>query len=443
MTLQEELTLHANQHRQDLEEVRNKRTRDEQVNVCAIIVNDIISSSTIKVIGESLYRFNGRIYEPIGKFEYNSSLYKVLSLFGVPPVTARQMPNFTVPFLWDRKLEPDDALIAFSNGVYDLNRRRMQYFDPALSCTYQVPYAYEKEAACPLWHGFLNFVLPDEIDRKRLQEFIGMTYIDRRKMRIEKALVLIGEGANGKSVVFNVVRALVGDKYVASLSPNQLRDDRHLMNLIGKRLNYCSEVRASDTMTSALKALISAEPVAGWGLYKGVSYVICPPIIFTMNRYPNIDDRSQGFFRRMLPLRFGVTIPPIMQNKQLADTIIQRELSGIFNWAMEGRDRLIAQRGEFSRSDAHDRELERMEAESSPILQYMLDNGYKAHPQFKGQTPIRIKAAELFEGMSRTDSRSASRQLLCKGFRRVKSGIVYYEVYPEPEEQSEPEDEIL
>lgn len=441
MNLHDELTLHANQHKRDLSEIKNKRTRDEQLNCCAIILSDIISSSTICVIGENIYRFNGRIYEPVAKMEYKSGLYMVLTEFGVPPVIARQMPDFIMPFLWRSRRVPKHSLIAFTNGVFDYEAGRLQYFDPSLSCTYQVPYEYSKEAGCPIWDAFLQQVLPDETQRMQLQEFIGMIYIDRRKTKIEKALVLIGEGANGKSVIFNVVRALVGDKYVSNLSPLQMRDDRHLFELTDKRLNYCSEVRANDTMDSALKALISAEPVAAWGLYKGVSYVVCPPIIFTMNRYPNIDDRTFGFFRRMLPIRFNVTIPPELQNKELADAIIQKELSGIFNWAMEGRRRLLMRKGEFSRSDALDTELERMEAESSPILQFMLDNGFYPRPQYHGQPSMRLKASDLFAGMSQIDARSASKQLQSKGFRRMKSGVMYYVVYPSKD--MEKHDEII
>jgi putative DNA primase/helicase len=79
-----------------------------------------------------------------------------------------------------------------------------------LLCTYQIEVSFDPQnpAACPQWIKFQQEVvqIPEVI--LEYQEFFG--YCLSRETRYEKALLLVGPGADGKSTALNVLQALVG-----------------------------------------------------------------------------------------------------------------------------------------------------------------------------------------------------------------------------------------
>ena len=72
---------------------------------------------------------------------------------------------------------------------------------------------------------------------------------------------------------------------------------------------------------------------------------------------------------------FEVIIPDEKQDKNLAKRIISKELSGIFNWVLEGLDRLLKQQ-QFTESPKAKSLLEEMRLESDSVAQFMAARQY-------------------------------------------------------------------
>ena len=72
---------------------------------------------------------------------------------------------------------------------------------------------------------------------------------------------------------------------------------------------------------------------------------------------------------------FDVTIPEAEQDKQLHVKIIDNELSGVFNWVLEGLKRLLAQK-KFSDCDAAKLAREQYEKQSDNVKLFIEENGY-------------------------------------------------------------------
>ncbi len=66
-------------------------------------------------------------------------------------------------------------------------------------------------------------------------------------------------------------------------------------------------------------------------------------LMLATNTLPPFADRSGGLSRRLMILPFRLAIPPDRQDPQLARKLLD-ELSGIFNWSIEGWHRLCANR---------------------------------------------------------------------------------------------------
>ena len=74
-------------------------------------------------------------------------------------------------------------------------------------------------------------------------------------------------------------------------------------------------------------------------------------------------------------INFDVTIPEERQDKQLPNKIIQNELSGVFNWILQGLDRLLEQKN-FSKCEAIDNARSDYEKQSDSVQLFICENGF-------------------------------------------------------------------
>ena len=80
-------------------------------------------------------------------------------------------------------------------------------------------------------------------------------------LSFEKALILFGKGANGKSVVFDVVNALLGHNNISNISLESISRDQHYRAMLAnKLLNYSSEI-SNRLQAEKFKQLTSGEPI--------------------------------------------------------------------------------------------------------------------------------------------------------------------------------------
>jgi len=98
-------------------------------------------------------------------------------------------------------------------------------------------------------------------------------------------------------------------------------------------------------------------------------------LIFNCNTLPTDVEHSNAYFRRFLIIPFEVTIPEHLQDKQLHSKIIENELSGVFNWVLEGLNRLLEQR-RFSNCDAATKAVEDYKTNSDSVKQFINENEF-------------------------------------------------------------------
>jgi len=100
---------------------------------------------------------------------------------------------------------------------------------------------------------------------------------------------------------------------------------------------------------------------------------------FACNKIPDVKDfDDEAYFNRWMVVRFEKMIPKKIPNF-IANLTTEEERSGLFNYAMEGLERLL-QQGEFSyASSAIDTKLEMMRSGSSIAM--FAAEGIKEHSQ--------------------------------------------------------------
>lgn len=243
--------------------------------------------------------------------------------------------------------------------------------DPELGIQHVLSVDYDQNAPTPsLFNRFLARALPWEDVRQRVQEYIGYTLLS--DTRFQKAQLWLGEGANGKGVLANVVQHLHGA--VAAAQLDDLAGFK-LSALIGASLVYCDEVPKGRINEQLIKSLVAGEKVLVDRKHQApLSLRLKGKWLVLGNHIPVITDHSTGFWRRWDLVPFGSSVPESERDPTLVDKLVHTELPGVLNWALEGLQRLLARNGfDPTLPQPMESMLRTAKAESNSILSWMQD----------------------------------------------------------------------
>jgi len=248
-------------------------------------------------------------------------------------------------FLFNR--EP--MVLNFSNGTLDLNGglfaeiHRRELFQ-----NIQFPYDFDRKLQCPNWDLFLGSLEFDPNTLSRLQEWAGYCLLPMVYGNLQKSLFFIGEGANGKSVFLETLAAVLDN--VSHLELSELFDRFKIAELEGKLANICTDVETSKVMDARFKKIVAGEPQSAERKFKNpFEFQPFAKILFSANEFILTKDRTHGFYRRFDILRFNRIFKLDEQNPDLLQEL-KKEISGIFNWALEGLERLSQQKWIMTKS---------------------------------------------------------------------------------------------
>ncbi|MNB88130.1 hypothetical protein D3C76_550330 [compost metagenome] len=229
-------------------------------------------------------------------------------------------------------------------------------WDPETNLTYVLPVEYDPTATSPVWDARLKEWLPDAGSRNILQEFVGYSLIPY--MGFEKALSIQGEGANGKSLFLETIQGLLGYQVVDSISMGTLFGRFGSASLLGKILNIVNEA-GSDYLrgnhADTFKNLVSGGRIkADVKNQSALTFNNTAKFIFASNHDIKTGDKSEGWLRRLLIVPFEQDFRDSKVPKFEIMQELRSEYPGIFNWALEGLRRLIANQA-FSESESANR----------------------------------------------------------------------------------------
>jgi putative DNA primase/helicase len=197
-----------------------------------------------------------------------------------------------------------------------------------------------------LWEDYLNTVT-DYDDKKiaLLQEFAG--YCLFTDCSLQKALNLIGEGSNGKSIFVNVINDVFTKPNVSTVSMFDLTQKFYSMDLKDSMVNIVSETSSDATgAEEKFKKVIVGETIRD--SYKGKPVTDFTPrakwIISSNNFMVSKTDQSDGWVRRFCFCEFKLRFceDPKLPHERQADPTLERrlrtneQLSAIFNWVLSG-----------------------------------------------------------------------------------------------------------
>lgn len=276
--------------------------------------------------------------------------------------------------------------VVFKNGMLNIDKieknddsAELIPPDPNYFNLFALPYEYDAGAGCENFQRFLRHVLEidpetDEPihrgDRRRevLQEFFGYCLLP--DARFHKFLLMVGEGANGKSVVQRLLTKMLGENNVSHIELGQFKAEFALQPLLGKAANICGDLDQLQSLEEGVLKRLTGEDNLTVNR-KGLPHVTMQPnmkFVFACNSLPRFRDRSNGLWRRLIAMPFNVTIKSEEQDAMLA-TKLEAELPGILNWAITGLQRLL-QNGGFTKCEKCSAESQQHQIECDPFQQF-------------------------------------------------------------------------
>ena len=243
---------------------------------------------------------------------------------------------------YDRNFKFNEAkkFINVLNGELHYNGGNWNLSPPVREnyLTTQLPVNFIPNAQAPRFEQFLDEVFRDDTDRdfKKILvcEFIGYSLLP--SCEYEKFIILIGPGANGKSVLMNILAALVGLENIAAVQPSMFDNRFQRAHLHNKLVNLVTEIAEGHEIADAqLKAIVSGElTTAEHKLKPPFEFKPYATCWFGTNHMPHTRDFSQALMRRALILTFNRVFGENEQDKHLIDKL-RLELSGILNLSLE------------------------------------------------------------------------------------------------------------
>jgi putative DNA primase/helicase len=209
--------------------------------------------------------------------------------------------------------------------------------------TKMMPVAYDPAATCPKFEAFLERVQPNPDMRAFLQRWFGLSMTG---LQVQKYLYCYGMGANGKSLLANLMRRLMGD-YATMVRIESLTGQNRksgsdatpdMMPLIGARSAFTSEPGEGQLMQEQkMKELTGGDELLVRALHADfVRFTPYFKLMFIGNYKLDIRGTDDGIWRRTLLCPFDVQIPDDERDEKLGDRLFEEERSGILNWMIKG-----------------------------------------------------------------------------------------------------------
>lgn len=240
---------------------------------------------------------------------------------------------------------------------------------------------FDADPAAPVpsnWLAFLRQLWPDDPESiALLQEWFG--YLLSPETRAQKMLLMVGPPRSGKGTINGVLQALVGEENCATpaLSGDDGLGGRFgLQSLLQKSVAIVEDARIArgPATTTAVARMLT---VSGEGCIT-VDRKNAPALprvrlyarfVIATNEMPDLPDASTALARRWCILRMTKSFYG-QEDPDLADRLVA-ELPGIFNWAVEGWQRLRERRWRFTVPEASRREAEELIDLSSPVTEFL------------------------------------------------------------------------
>ncbi len=335
------------------------------------IARMFIEEKNIICFNKHFYLFNDDIWRL--ESDENTEAWIVteyIKKFKEPPKAAqiKEITKYISTFTYDKyrkkiKYINDEVAnntINVKSGILDLETFKITPYSKEAFCFYKLPFDYQKDTKAKTMMEFLmtsmdmDIKAEDQVGEYRkilkfIQEWLGYSLVAGNKY--EKCLLMIGEGANGKSVLQDIWEYIIGSFNCSYVDLKYINDGSQIFLTRNKLVNFSKDLESNQQLdTGITKAAVSGQTVIANEKYKGqVAMKFTAKLVIACNELPYVKNASESVRRRFHILPFTRIFQDHEQDKELLSKL-KKEADKIFSWAINGLKNL-RERGGFDIPD--------------------------------------------------------------------------------------------
>lgn len=333
------------------EEKNTKQTRD--VGIKKEYADAICETDSFAIdAGGSLYVYKNGVYVSDGKRHIEARVKSLANERNQTKVWSshlgREIATYISTGAQELQEKPPLNIINVKNGLLyvdlETGEHHLELHTPTHLSTIQLPVEFDEHATADEWIKFIETTFPD--DAKDLAwQIIAWLMIPYTSLQL--AILLVGEGSNGKSALLTAIKSFLGRKNVSNMTLQKIENERFAVaNLFGKLANLCPDLPSTKLINSSMfKSIVGGDEIIGEHKNeRQFEFIPFARLVFAANHLPESNDTSYAFFRRFLVVPFTRTIveseqiPREILDARLADP---RQLSGVLNQALKALPNLI------------------------------------------------------------------------------------------------------
>lgn len=321
--------------------------------------------AALKPAGEAFARFKPTKLRVADVFAALESLCNLDSMFNPPCWVTNNLA-----------LGPADEYVPVANGLLHLPTGKLIASSPTYFAINGCYVLFDPAAPNPKdWLKFLNDVFGDDnLSSELLQEWMG--YCLSADTSQHKIMLMAGPPRSGKSTIANILTALLGSSNVAGLAMSSFSEGFGLEPLIGKNLAISGDARIGGRtdQSAIVERLLSISGEDTQTINRKFRHSwtgrLRTRLMMLSNELPRLSDNSGALARRFLVLLTSKSF--YGAEDHTLETRLQSELPGIFNWALEGYQRLRS-RGRFVQPQSGLEAIQEVEELASPIKVFIAE----------------------------------------------------------------------
>lgn len=236
----------------------------------------------------------------------------------------------------ERMLDRDDYLLNTASGVLDLKNGKILDWQRDFYMTKFINIELEKKVPEKYWK-FLDEIYQGNTE---LMEYVNrlFSYCLTGDISEQEVYFFVGDGANGKSVLFELMNRIFED-YSRTASADLLIDKTMQTNckselalLKGVRLVFASELDTNQKLKmSMVKNMTGGNEIVACQKYKNeITYIPKFKVLLATNHMPHINEDDNGSWRRVKKIDHHRVFSKKEQDKHLIDKLYE-ERGAILN----------------------------------------------------------------------------------------------------------------
>jgi putative DNA primase/helicase len=341
------------------------------------LVDDLLAEYSFKTLrdNEECFVYENGVYDSPGEVKIKEECEKRVSKKFMTAHNVNEIIGHIKRSTYVKRIKFNEEkwVLNLENGLYDIQAGELSPHTPEFLSTIRIPASYDPKADCPRVKQFLTEILRQE-DIPVIEELFGYCLIP--DYTIQRAFLFMGDGANGKSTLLELLKHLLGTDNCCNLSLQAIESQRFAVaDLFGKLANIYADIPSTKMSHVGLfKMLTGGDTIGAEKKFRDrFSFNNTARLIFSTNKPPKVDEDTLAFWRRWIFINFPNKFEGRQADKRLLQKLTKKsELSGLLNVALQGVGRLLSQQG-YSYELSPDEIAEWHQKASDPIYAFVED----------------------------------------------------------------------